>query len=381
MKKFSILFLTLCLGCFAEVSAQHMVTIKGKVKFADKDFKISVYQRQSFSKKVLAEVPLNADNSYTVTVPFDKPGSAFVDCGRWQSVNVWLEDENLDIDFRGKDTAKVIIKNPSYIRIHGGQKNKLMNLVNFAEYRNYQSMIAVSQNIWTANIKNDSIKNALSTSLYDANGENYMAWMKYIVENNSTLSSVLVPITLLDSDEKNSEFVEDALNKLSASSETGKLIVDNYRQQKDEQEALRNRVKEGMPAPDITFQNEKGKTLHLDKLKGKITLIDFWASWCGPCRKEIPHVKKYYEEYKNKGVQFISVSIDAKKDAWTKALKEEQMPWLQGWAPNSGKEVLNTYLFNGIPFLILLDKKGNIYRKYLRGEKIKQAIEDCLAGK
>ena len=136
-----------------------------------------------------------------------------------------------------------------------------------------------------------------------------------------------------------------------------------------------------MPAPDITFQNEKCKTIHLDKLKGKITLIDFWASWCGPCRKEIPHVKKYYEEYKNKGVQFISVSIDAKKDAWTKALKEEQMPWLQGWAPNSGKEVLNTYQFNGIPFLILLDKKGNIYRKYLRDEKIKQAIEDCLAGK
>lgn len=381
MKKFSILFLTLCLGCFAEVSAQHMVTIKGKVKFADKDFKISVYQRQSFSKKVLAEVPLNADNTYTVNVPFDKPGSAIVDCGRWQSVNVWLEDENLDIDFRGKDTAKVIIKSPAYIRIHGGKKNDLMNLVNFAEYRNYQSMIAVSQNIWKANIKNDSIKNALSTSLYNANGENNMDWMKYIVENNSTLSSVLVPITLLDSDEKNSAFVEDALNKLSASSETGKLIVDNYRQQKDEQEALRNRVKEGMPAPDITFQNEKGKTLHLDKLKGKITLIDFWASWCGPCRKEIPHVKKYYEEYKNKGVQFISVSIDAKKDAWTKALKEEQMPWLQGWAPNSGKDVLNIYQFNGIPFLILLDKKGNIYRKHLRGEKIKQAIEDCLAGK
>ena len=381
MKKFVILFLSLCIGCLSSVSAQRTVTIKGKVQFADKDFKVSVYQRLFSGRKVLAEVPLNADNTYSITVPFDKPGSATVDCGRWQSVNVWLEDENLDIDFRGKDTAKVIIKNSAYIRINGGKKNELMNLVNFAEHRNYQSMIAVSQNVWKANIANDSIKRALSMSLYEADNENEMAWMKYLVENNGTLSSALVPISLLDADKKNTDFVEAALNKLAASSEVGKLVVDNYRQQKAEQQALRDRVKEGMPAPDFTFQNEKGKTVHLDKLKGKITLIDFWASWCGPCRKEIPHVKKYYEEYKNKGIQFVSVSIDAKKDAWTKALKEEQMPWLQGWTPDSGKAVLNTYQFNGIPFLILLDKKGNIYRKHLRGEKIKQAIEDCLAGK
>lgn len=118
---------------------------------------------------------MNADNTYSITVPFDKPGSATVDCGRWQSVNVWLEDENLDIDFRGKDTAKVIIKNPAYIRVNGGKKNELMNLVNFAEHRNYQSMIAVSQNVWKANIENDSIKRALSMSLYEADNE--MRWL------------------------------------------------------------------------------------------------------------------------------------------------------------------------------------------------------------
>lgn len=381
MKKLVVLFLALCIGSFSSVFAQHTVTIKGKVKFADKDFKVSVYQRLFSGRKVLAEAPLNADNTYSIAVPFEKPGSAIVDCGRWQSVNVWLEEENLNIDFRGKDTAKVIIKNPTYIRINGGKKNELMNLVNFAEYRNYQSMIAISENVWNANIENDSIKRVISSSLYKANNENQMAWMKYLVENNGTLTSALVPITLLDTDKRNSDFVEAALNKLGASSEAAKLVVDNYRQQKAEQQALQDRVKEGMPAPDFTFQNEKGKTVHLDKLKGKITLIDFWASWCGPCRKEIPNVKKYYAGYKDKGVQFLSVSIDAKKDAWTKALKEEQMTWLQGWTPDSGKTVLNTYQFNGIPFLILLDKKGNIYRKYLRGEKIKQAIEDCLAGK
>ena len=97
--------------------------------------------------------------------------------------------------------------------------------------------------------------------------------------------------------------------------------------------------------------------------------------------KSETRVKKYYAEYKTKGVQFLSVSIDAKKDDWTKALKEEQMLWMQGWTPDSGKSVLKTYQFNGIPFIILIDKEGKIYRKYLRGEQIKKAIDDCLIGK
>ncbi|WP_294788950.1 hypothetical protein [Prevotella sp.] len=62
-------------------------------------------------------------------------------------------------------------------------------------------------------------------------------------------------------------------------------------------------------------------------------------------------------------------------------MKEEQMLWMQGWTPDSGKSVLKTYQFNGIPFIILIDKEGKIYRKYLRGEQIKKAIDDCLIGK
>ena len=368
------------IGCVCPAFAQNQVTIQGKVKFTDKDFKVSVYQRIGREKKVLAETLVNDDNTYSVTVQFDKPGMAIVDCGRWQSVNIWLDDENMDIDFRGVDTAKVKIKNPPYVYIRAGKKNEVMNLVNFAEYRTYQSMIAVSQNVWKAQIEDKKSKQELSSSLYEANIDNRSAWMHYIVENYADVPSVLVPLALLD-EEKDTELINKTLCHLEKLSSITKQLVADYRQNRAEEKMLRERMKEGNPAPEFTFLNEKGKTVSINKLKGKIIVLDFWASWCGPCRKEIPHVKKYYEEYKNKGVQFISVSIDAKKDAWTKALKEEQMPWLQGWAPNSGKEVLNTYQFNGIPFLILLDKKGNIYRKYLRDEKIKQAIEDCLAGK
>lgn len=368
------------IGCACSVSAQQQVTIQGKVKFTEKDFKVSVYQIIGSDKKVLAETLVNSDNTYSVTVPFDKPGRAIVDCGRCQSVNVWLDDENMDIDFRGVDTAKVKIKNPPYVYIRAGKKNEVMNLVNFAEHRTYQSMITVSQNVWKAQIEDQKVKQELASSLYTENNDNRSAWMRYLVEHYADVPSVLVPLAFLD-EEKDAELINKTLAHLEKLSSIAKQLVADYRQNRAEEKMLRERMKEGNPAPEFTFLNEKGRTVSINKLKGKIIVLDFWASWCGPCRKEIPNMKKYYAEYKTKGVQFLSVSIDAKKNDWTKALKEEQMLWMQGWTPDSGKSVLKTYQFNGIPFIILIDKEGKIYRKHLRGEQIKKAIDDCLMGK
>lgn len=381
MRKFSLMMIAaLCAGWALQGFAQHSVTIKGKVKFIDKDFKVSVYQRSGTDKKILAEVPVNDDHTYSITVPFDKPGTATVDCGQWQDVDVWLEDENMDIDFRGIDTAKIKIKNPPYVYIRAGKKNEVMNLVNFVGYRGYQAMIAISQNVWKTKIEDQKEKSTLTNAMYDANYDNSDAWMKYIVEHYADMTSVLVPLSQLDED-KDVDLINTTLSHLESTSESAKQIVADYRKKKAEEKEMRERMREGNPAPEFTFQNEKGKTINIKKLKGKIIVLDFWASWCGPCRKEIPNVKKVYAEYKDKGIQFLSVSIDAKKEAWTKALKEEQMPWMQGWTPDAGKSVMNTYQFGGIPFIILIDKEGNIYRKNLRGEDIKNAIDDCLAGK
>lgn len=92
-------------------------------------------------------------------------------------------------------------------------------------------------------------------------------------------------------------------------------------------------------------------------------------------------MKKFYEEFKGQGVEFLSVSIDAKEEAWRKALKEENMAWPQGWVKDGGKEVMDLYQFGGIPFILVIDKDGNIYKKNVRGEGIKTAIQDCLDGK
>lgn len=362
------------------VTAQQGVTVKGKVKFADDDFKVQVFQLEGTAKKILAEAPVGSDGTYRIELAVDKPGEAVVDCGRWQSVNVWLEDENLDIDFRGLDTAKVKIKNPPYVYIRGGRKNELMNIVNFVGYRSYQSMIAIGRSVWRAGIEDSNKSSALSMALYDYSGDNNSAWMRYLVEHYSDLSSVLVPISRLNADE-NADVIEPALDRLERQSAAAGNLVAEYRKAAAESKERRGRMKEGNPAPDFSFQTEKGGKQSLSEYKGKVLLLDFWASWCGPCRQEIPGMKQYYEEYRDKGVEFLSVSIDAKREAWTKAVSDEGMTWRQGWVTDAGKSVMDTYQFGGIPFIILVDKDGNIYRKNLRGEQIKKAIDDCLSGK
>lgn len=112
MRKISMFIVALCAGWACQSLAQQTVTIKGNVKFVDKDFKVSVYQRNGTDKKVLAEVPVNEDHTYSVTVPFDKPGVAIVDCGHWQDVNVWLETRTWTL------TSEVWTPQESKSRIH-----------------------------------------------------------------------------------------------------------------------------------------------------------------------------------------------------------------------------------------------------------------------
>ncbi len=379
MRKLSLLLLLMA-NCGAMI-AQNNVKIKGHVKFIEDDFKVTVYQRVGTGKNVLAETVVNPQTQdYELSVPISKAGTAVLDCGMWQSVNVWLDDEDLTVDFRGLDTAKVKIKNPPYVFIKGGKKNDLMNLINFEDYRNYQSMIAYSQAAYKAKFADDENKNTLTSTLYGYNNENSDAHSRFFVEHYADRNSVMVPISRLDYD-KDKELIDNAFETLRKNDPNAESLITAYLKNEADRKERIERMKEGNPAPEFTFQNVKGKEVKLSKLRGKVVVLDFWASWCGPCRAEIPNLKSIYADYKDKGVEFLSVSIDAKKDAWTKALAEEGMTWQLGWVPDGGKKVMEDYQFGGIPFILVLDKEGNIYRKWVRGEDIRKAIQDCLDGK
>ncbi len=135
----------------------------------------------------------------------------------------------------------------------------------------------------------------------------------------------------------------------------------------------------GKPAPEITLPDPSGKNHSLSELKGKVVLIDFWASWCGPCRQENPNVVKAYNQFKDKGFEIFSVSLDKSKSAWVNAIQEDGLHWthvsdLQYWSSAAAA----TYGVTSIPFTVLVDQQGNIVAKNLRGEALVQKLKEIL---
>lgn len=360
------------------VVAQKEITIKGKVQFPDNRFKMQIIQQDGFNRIIIDSTIVKSDGTYEFRMPMKLPGTYYLDCQKWQGVSFWAEDEDLEINFRGMDTARIKIKNPPYVYIKGGPKNEVMNLMNWDAYRNYQLMIGVSQNVYKISGMDDQAKQKLSGNFYSMLGDEYIARMRYLAEYYSDRNSVLAILPALSNDET---FVKDIIARLEKKEPNYAPLV-KFKQEYKEKLAQKARLAEGNKAPQFSYFTADGKKkLGPQNFKGKILVLDFWASWCGPCRQEIPNLKKAYSTYHTKGVEFLSVSIDKDAQAWKKAMKEENMPWHQVLAPNAGTEVMKLYQFSGIPYILILDKDGKIVGKNYRGKNLTDKLDELLSGK
>jgi thiol-disulfide isomerase/thioredoxin len=143
---------------------------------------------------------------------------------------------------------------------------------------------------------------------------------------------------------------------------------------------LEGNLKPGTPISDIKLPNPEGKEIALSSLKGKVVLVDFWASWCGPCRAESPNVLRLYEKYNKKGFEVFSVSLDEKKELWTAAIKADGLKWpyhvsdLAQW----NSVVVKQFGITGIPFTLLIDKQGNLIDKGLRGTALEAKLQEIF---
>lgn len=204
--------------------------------------------------------------------------------------------------------------------------------------------------------------------------DNMQVYAKNFVRENS--NSVVAPFVTMN--QLATELKYDELKEI-VDGFSPEVKASTYAQELNKRLEKMAVTAEGSVAPDFTMNDTEGNPFTLSSLRGKYVLIDFWASWCGPCRGENPNVVAAYNEYKDKGFDIIGVSLDRDKDAWLKAIQDDQLTWhhvsdLKYWQ----NEVAQMYGVQAIPHSILLDPDGKIIAKNLRGEDLHNKLAELL---
>ncbi|TYA57348.1 TlpA disulfide reductase family protein [Formosa maritima] len=200
-----------------------------------------------------------------------------------------------------------------------------------------------------------------------------------IKSNTNLIISAAILENMLRSKQITAKETEDIYNTF-----TEQVLTSNFGKNIKELLAVSS-TDVGNIAPNFSAPNPEGKSISLNDIKGKVTIIDFWAAWCGPCRKENPNVVKVYEKYHDKGLEIIGVSLDgtpAQKDAkaaWIEAIEKDKLTWHQVSNLSFFNDpIAKAYNIQAIPATFILDRNGTIVAKNLRGEALESKIAELL---
>lgn len=260
--------------------------------------------------------------------------------------------------------------------IKGSIDNEQLRIGSLLMQSNYQKSDSL-QKVFQANQNNPNGQEMLAglTEQYESLMKLENDFIKGLIDKYPDSFFNLAFIEKLDK-EKDIEYyskLDKGLQKKYPSSDYVKSFHSNV------QELMK--LMPGSPAPEIDLPGVDGKNIKLSSLKGKVVLIDFWASWCKPCRMENPNVVKMYNRFKDKNFTVFSVSLDKQKENWIEAISKDNLTWpnhcsdLAFWS----SAVVPLYNIQGIPLTVLIDKEGKIIAKNLRGQELEQKLESILA--
>jgi peroxiredoxin len=345
------------------------VSISGTIFNATTD---SIRLSQNFGTHYLdhAKIPLSKKGEFSITTTLPNPDYYVMRIGA-SNVNLILRNgSDIKLYGDGKDLF-------AHCNIVGSEESDKMN--NFIKimsvwFHKRDSAVALIQQNPS---RQEEISNSVMTDYY-----NFQSNMQSFVAQNQN-SAALVPVISAIDTEKDFATYESLIAQLNVGfpdSPTIKQLTLNYQQAKAKKEAA-NLVAPGKLAPDFEELKLDGVAkMKLSDLRGKIVLLDFWASWCGPCRKENPNVVRLYDKYEKSGFTVMSVSLDKDRAAWKAAIEKDNLKWpnhvsdLQQWSSKAGQ----LYQVKGIPFTVLIDKEGKIIKTNLRGEALEAELKQIF---
>lgn len=369
-KVFAILFIALLASCNSTSSDQY--SIKGEAIGYEDQTNIFVFKVENNQPKPIDTLFVK-DEKFQGTYDLAKVGDIHflgVD-GLPTSLLFFPEKEDLQV--------KIDKNNPENAHVSGNQVTnsyyKVQNDLKKINERGMEINIQMSQ--LASENQNHPKLEALKAEFAELQGMRKETFIDYIKNNSNSIFSVNLIASLFQNGEleplKALELMEHFTPAIANHQSTKELRTSI--------EAMKDKVVEGSIAPNIVAKTPEGEDLALYEVmsNAKYTLIDFWAGWCAPCRRENPHLVKLYEKYHSQGVEFFGVSLDRTKDEWTSAIEKDRLPWhqvsnLQFWED----PVVQQYGFQGIPYSVVIDNEGKVIATNLRSQQLDKLFNELL---
>ena len=348
---------------FIMTACNQTKTFNVNVSLANGNDKTVYLQKYVDNVPVTIDSAVIAEEKAVLTAPIDNPQILYALKIKGQRGSMPFFADNKDVAFVGD------LDNPQAVEIMGSETQAELDAYNDKlDEINMQirDLYAVMQQAFSDNdsIKMDSL-NKVGTALMEQQ-DNYRD--EYIKAHPESF------VTHYILDGVKQDYPLDQLKDLMAGFTTESI----YRDHLNDYVAKQERLEVGQPFIDFTLQTKDGEDVTLSEkiAQNKLTLVDFWASWCGPCRHENPVVKAAYEKYHELGFEVVGVSVDQDEAAWMQAVVEDELPWIQ--VRDSENKVSEDYMIYYIPSNFLFDQNGTMVAKGLRGEDLEAKLAEIL---
>jgi peroxiredoxin len=277
-------------------------------------------------------------------------------------------------------------KRDDFYEVSGSEaSNQLKDLVNIFGKKNYEveRTMADLDSLKQANAPDSLQLGAIAQK--DAAVQDLNTYLKQAINTNSNPTICALALGWSSRSFSKSEFESSLTDLLKKYPDNNVLqgLKQSYDQQlaqmaqQQHQDSASSWI--GKQAPDLALPDVNGHPVPLTSFRGKYLLVDFWASWCGPCRAENPNVVKAYNEFKGKNFAILGVSLDKEKSAWQEAVRSDGLDWsqvsdLKFWS----SKAVETFKFDGIPFNVLIDPQGKVIGESLRGDDLENKLKEVL---